>query len=174
MALETSRGLLAAVLPTGKRARVFAINPMVAARDPDRHPVSRKKSDRGNSLVLANILRTDMHAHRPLPQDNDLSVPSPSWPAPSRTPPGTGSSTPTSSGLCYVSTTRKPWTPSPTGRTAAAVPRQANYSDSPPRPPRAERLSRTQSQAALKRAGRYPQDLSALGEPTSRRRSGTC
>lgn len=39
---------------------------------------------------------------------------------------------------------------------------------------RAERLSRTQSQAALKRAGRYPQDLSALGEPTSRRWSRTC
>jgi transposase len=35
--------------------------------------VSRKKSDHGDALVLANILRTDMAAHRPLPQDTDLA-----------------------------------------------------------------------------------------------------
>lgn len=29
-------------------------------------------SDPGDALVLANILRTDMHAHRPLPEDSDL------------------------------------------------------------------------------------------------------
>ncbi|WP_320779981.1 IS110 family transposase [Streptomyces sp. CRN 30] len=72
VALETSRGLLAAVLRTGRR-QVFAINPMAAARYRDRHSVSRKKSDPGDALVLANILRTDMHAHRPLPQDSDLA-----------------------------------------------------------------------------------------------------
>ncbi|OKI69489.1 IS110 family transposase [Streptomyces sp. MJM1172] len=71
VAIETSRGLLVAVLRTGKR-QVFAINPMAAARYRDRHSVSRKKSDPGDALVLANILRTDMHAHRPLPQDSDL------------------------------------------------------------------------------------------------------
>ncbi|MFM9612102.1 IS110 family RNA-guided transposase [Streptomyces niveiscabiei] len=71
VAIETSRGLLVAVLRTGKR-RVFAINPMAAARYRDRHAVSRKKSDPGDALVLANILRTDMHAHRPLPDDSDL------------------------------------------------------------------------------------------------------
>ncbi|MFE1851296.1 IS110 family transposase [Streptomyces sp. NPDC002387] len=71
VALETSRGLLVAVLRTGKR-RVFAINPMAAARYRDRHSVSRKKSDPGDALVLANVLRTDMHAHRPLPDDSDL------------------------------------------------------------------------------------------------------
>jgi transposase len=60
-----------AVLRTGKR-QVFAINPMAAARYRDRHSVSRKKSDPGDALVLANILRTDMHAHRPLPNDSDL------------------------------------------------------------------------------------------------------
>lgn len=27
----------------------------------------------GDALVLANILRTDMHAHRPLPKDTDLA-----------------------------------------------------------------------------------------------------
>lgn len=72
VAIETSRGLLVAVLRTGKR-QVFAINPMAAARYRDRHSVSRKKSDPGDALVLANVLRTDMHAHRPLPQDSDLA-----------------------------------------------------------------------------------------------------
>jgi transposase len=71
VAIETSRGLLVAVLRAGKR-KVFAINPMAAARYRDRHSVSRKKSDPGDALVLANILRTDMHAHRPLPDDSDL------------------------------------------------------------------------------------------------------
>jgi transposase len=72
VAIETSRGLLVAVLRAGKR-EVFAINPMAAARYRDRHSVSRKKSDPGDALVLANILRTDMHAHRPLPNDTDLA-----------------------------------------------------------------------------------------------------
>lgn len=72
VAIETSRGLLVAVLRAGKR-KVFAINPMAAARYRDRHAVSRKKSDPGDALVLANILRTDMHAHRPLPNDSDLA-----------------------------------------------------------------------------------------------------
>ncbi|MFF1902964.1 IS110 family transposase [Kitasatospora sp. NPDC058218] len=72
IAIETSRGLLVAVLRTGTR-KVFAINPMAAARYRDRHAVSRKKSDPGDALVLANILRTDMHAHRPLPDDSDLA-----------------------------------------------------------------------------------------------------
>ncbi|MEU9463783.1 IS110 family transposase [Streptomyces sp. NPDC048312] len=72
VAIETSRGLLVAVLRPGKR-QVFAINPMAAARYRDRHSVSRKKSDPGDALVLANVLRTDMHAHRPLPQDSDLA-----------------------------------------------------------------------------------------------------
>lgn len=65
VAIETSHGLLVASLRTGSR-RVFAINPLAAARYRDRHGVSRKKSDPGDALVLANILRTDMHAHRPL------------------------------------------------------------------------------------------------------------
>ncbi|MEU6971216.1 IS110 family transposase [Kitasatospora aureofaciens] len=72
VAIETSRGLLVTVLRTGQR-QVFAINPMAAARYRDRHAVSRKKSDPGDALVLANILRTDMHAHRPLPNDSDLA-----------------------------------------------------------------------------------------------------
>jgi transposase len=70
VAIETSRGLLVAALRTGIRP-VYAINPLAAARYRDRHGASRKKSDPGDALVLANILRTDMHAHRPLPDDSD-------------------------------------------------------------------------------------------------------
>nr|WP_285734388.1 IS110 family transposase [Kitasatospora phosalacinea] len=70
VAIETSHGLLVAVLRTGLR-QVFAINPLAAARYRDRHGVSRKKSDPGDALVLANILRTDLPMHRPLPADSD-------------------------------------------------------------------------------------------------------
>ncbi|MFJ4821648.1 IS110 family transposase, partial [Streptomyces sp. NPDC088801] len=59
-------------LRTGKRP-IYAVNPLSAARYRDRHSVSRKKSDPGDALVLANILRTDMDAHRPLPVDSDLA-----------------------------------------------------------------------------------------------------
>jgi transposase len=72
VAIETSHGLLVAALRTGTR-RIYAVNPLSAARYRDRHSVSRKKSDPGDALVLANILRTDMAAHRPLPADSDLA-----------------------------------------------------------------------------------------------------
>ncbi len=73
VAIETSRGLVVVVVLRSGKRQVFAINPMAAARYRDRHSVSRKKSDPGDALVLANVLRTDMHAHRPLPQDSDLA-----------------------------------------------------------------------------------------------------
>ncbi|PJM98483.1 IS110 family transposase [Streptomyces sp. CB01201] len=72
IAIETSRGLLVAALRQGRR-NVFAINPLAASRYRDRHSVSRKKSDPGDALVLANILRTDMPMHRPLPDDSEQS-----------------------------------------------------------------------------------------------------
>ena len=72
VAIETSRGLLVACLrATGRK--VFAINPMAVSRYRDRHSVARKKSDAGDALVLAHILRTDMAAHRPLPADSELA-----------------------------------------------------------------------------------------------------
>jgi transposase len=46
---------------------------MAVARYRDRHSVSGKKSDHGDSVVLANVLRTDLHAHRPLPADSELA-----------------------------------------------------------------------------------------------------
>jgi transposase len=72
VAIETSRGLLVACLrATGRK--VYAINPMAVSRYRDRHSVARKKSDAGDALVLANILRTDLPSHRPLPADSELA-----------------------------------------------------------------------------------------------------
>ena len=68
VAIETPRGLLIACLrATGRQ--VYPINPMAVARYRDRHSVAGRKSDHGDAVVLANILRTDVHAHRPLPAD---------------------------------------------------------------------------------------------------------
>ncbi|MGO4417909.1 IS110 family transposase [Streptomyces sp. MCAF7] len=72
VAIETSRGLLVACLRATQRP-VYAINPMAAARYRDRHTVARKKSDHLDAMVLANILRTDAAAHRPLPHDSELT-----------------------------------------------------------------------------------------------------
>lgn len=69
VAIETSRGLLVAVLRTGAR-HVFAVDPTAAARHRHRHGVD-EKTDHGDALVLAHILRTDMHALRPLSTDSD-------------------------------------------------------------------------------------------------------
>ncbi|MFI5775356.1 IS110 family transposase [Streptomyces sp. NPDC051658] len=70
VAIETPRGLLVACLrATGRQ--IYAINPLAAARYRDRGSVSRAKSDAADARVLANILRTDRHAHRPLPADSE-------------------------------------------------------------------------------------------------------
>ncbi|MEV0981886.1 IS110 family transposase [Streptomyces sp. NPDC049915] len=153
VAIETSRGLLVAVLRTGKR-KVYAINPMAAARYRDRHSVSRKKSDPGDALVLANILRTDMHVHRPLPDDSDLArslavlaraQQDATWNRQQVSnqlrsllreyyPAALAAFEPWRNGLCR--------------REAREVLKVA------PTPSRAARLTRTQLQAALRRAGR--------------------
>jgi transposase len=72
VAIETPRGLLVAALRATGRP-VYAINPMAVARYRDRHTVARSKSDHADALVLANILRTDVHVHRALPADTDLA-----------------------------------------------------------------------------------------------------
>jgi transposase len=72
VAIETPRGLLTACLrATGRK--VYAVNPMAVARYRDRHSVSGRKSDHGDAVVLANALRTDAHAHRPLPAGSELA-----------------------------------------------------------------------------------------------------
>src|SRR5579859_826325 len=72
VAIETPRGLLTACLrATGRK--VYPINPLSVARYRDRHTVAGRKSDHGDAVVLANILRTDRAVHRPLPADSELA-----------------------------------------------------------------------------------------------------
>ncbi len=72
VAIETAKGLLPAALRAAGY-QLFPINPLAVSRYRDRYAVSRAKSDPGDALVLANILRTDRTAHRPLPADNELA-----------------------------------------------------------------------------------------------------
>ena len=71
IAIETDRGLLVAALRAAGH-RVYAINPKAVARYRDRHAVSGAKSDPGDALVLAHLLRTDRDRHRPLAEDSEL------------------------------------------------------------------------------------------------------
>jgi transposase len=72
VAIETPRGLLTACLrATGRK--VYPVNPMAVARYRDRHSIAGRKSDHGDAVVLAGVLRTDAHAHRPLPADSELA-----------------------------------------------------------------------------------------------------
>jgi hypothetical protein len=72
IAIETDKGLLVAAL-VAAGFTVFPINPRAAARYRERHAQAGGKSDRGDAVMLANILRTDRHAHRPLPADSELA-----------------------------------------------------------------------------------------------------
>jgi transposase len=71
--IETDRGLLVgALLAAGYR--VYAINPLAASRYRDRHSTSGAKSDPGDAKVLADLVRTDQHNHRPVAGDSELAV----------------------------------------------------------------------------------------------------
>jgi transposase len=49
---------------------IYALNPLAASRYRERHSASRAKSDRGDAKLLAEIVRTDRHNHRRLPEDS--------------------------------------------------------------------------------------------------------
>jgi transposase len=72
VAIETPRGLLVAMLHAAGRP-IYPINPLAVARYRERTSVSGKKSDHLDAMALANILRTDAHLHRRLPNDTDLA-----------------------------------------------------------------------------------------------------
>jgi transposase len=69
IAIETERGLLVASLRASGYA-IYAINPKAVDRYRDRHHLARGKSDAADAMVLAHILRTDAHLHRPLAADS--------------------------------------------------------------------------------------------------------
>ena len=62
--IETDRGLWVAALGAAGY-QVFAVNPLAVARYRDRHQVSGAKSDAGDAKLLADLVRTDRHNHRP-------------------------------------------------------------------------------------------------------------
>jgi transposase len=70
--IETDRGLFAGAL-VAAGYQVFAVNPMSASRYRDRHSSSGAKSDPGDAKVLADLVRTDRHNHRPVAGDSDLA-----------------------------------------------------------------------------------------------------
>jgi transposase len=70
--IETDHGLLVAALRATGRT-IYAVNPLSASRYRARHQVSGAKSDAADAVLLANIVRTDADAHRPLPADTDLA-----------------------------------------------------------------------------------------------------
>jgi transposase len=70
--IEIDRGLLVgSLLAAGYQ--VFAVNPKSVDRYRDRHSVSGAKSDAGDAKVLADLVRTDRHNHRPVAGDSDLA-----------------------------------------------------------------------------------------------------
>jgi transposase len=69
---ETDRGLFVGAL-VAAGYQVYAVNPLAASRDRDRHTVSGAKSDAGDAKVLADLVRTDRHNHRPVAGDSELA-----------------------------------------------------------------------------------------------------
>ena len=53
--------------------QVYAINPRAVSRYRDRHSLGGAKSDRGDAEVLADLVRTDRHNHRPVAGDSPES-----------------------------------------------------------------------------------------------------
>ena len=70
--IETDRGpWVGALLAAGYQ--VYAINPMQVARYRERHSTSGAKSDAADAHVLAELVRLDRAAHRPIAGDSDLA-----------------------------------------------------------------------------------------------------
>ena len=67
--IETDRGLWVGAL-VGAGYEVYGINPMAVSRYRDRHRQGGAKSDRGDAKVLADLVRTDRHNHRPVAGDS--------------------------------------------------------------------------------------------------------
>nr|GLK40432.1 hypothetical protein GCM10017611_73070 [Rhodococcus wratislaviensis] len=64
---------------------MYPVNPLAVARYRDRHHVSGAKSDAGDAKLLADLVRTDRHNHRPIAGDSPDVEASRSSPADTRT-----------------------------------------------------------------------------------------
>jgi transposase len=67
--IETDRGPWVQAL-SAAGYQVYAVNPLAVARYRDRHQVSGAKSDAGDAKLLADLVRTDRHNHRPIAGDS--------------------------------------------------------------------------------------------------------
>ncbi len=70
--IETDRGLFVGALIAAGYL-VYAVNPMSTSRYRDRHSSSGAKSDPGDAKVLADMVRTDRHNHRPVSGDSETA-----------------------------------------------------------------------------------------------------
>ncbi len=67
--IETDRGLwVQALVAAGYQ--LYAIKPLAVDRYRDRHHVAGAKSDTSDAKVLADLVRTDRHNHRPIAGDS--------------------------------------------------------------------------------------------------------
>lgn len=73
LAIETDKNLLVVALRTAGFT-IYPVNPRAVARYRERHAQAGGKSDPGDAVVLANVLRTDRHNHRPLPATSDRAL----------------------------------------------------------------------------------------------------
>jgi hypothetical protein len=71
--IESDHGLLVNFL-VGSGYTVYPVNPKVAAQYRDRQSPAGSKSDAGDAGMLANLVRTDRHRHRPLAGDSDQGL----------------------------------------------------------------------------------------------------
>jgi len=67
--IETDPGPWVGAL-TAAGYQVYAINPLAVAHYRDRHHVSGAKSDASDAKLLADLVRTDPHNHRPIAGDS--------------------------------------------------------------------------------------------------------
>jgi hypothetical protein len=74
--IETDRGLLVEAL-VAAGYQIYAVNPHVVSRYRGRHGISRAKFDRGDAKVLADLVRTDRHNHRPVAGDTSTPCAAP-------------------------------------------------------------------------------------------------
>jgi transposase len=69
---ETDRGLFVGAL-VAAGYQVFAVNPKAVDRYRDRVRMAGGKSDAADAKVLADLVRTDRHLHRPVAADSELA-----------------------------------------------------------------------------------------------------
>jgi transposase len=70
--IETPQGLMVHALQAADYT-IYAINPLSANRYRDRLAPSKRKSDQLDAQMLADLVRTDRHQHRPLAADTELA-----------------------------------------------------------------------------------------------------